>query len=105
MRLPRTKTCERAGRSRDEKNVGAHERVDVGVDSPAVANAFVEDFDVGDALRVGNDRGGEGDVADLGGGRFAGAEAAWARTHTSREYRRLHPEDGARAWRVGATSR
>ena len=32
--LPRTKTCERAGRSRDEKNVGADVRVDVGVDSP-----------------------------------------------------------------------
>ena len=32
--LPRTKTCERAGRSRDEKNVGADVRVDVGVESP-----------------------------------------------------------------------
>ena len=62
--------------------------------APAVANAFVEDFDVGDALRVGNDRGGEGDVADLGGGRFAGAEAAWARTQKNSRISRLHPEDG-----------
>ena len=62
--------------------------------APAVANAFVEDFDVGDALRVGNDRGEEGDVADLGGGRFAGAEAAWARTHKNSRISSLHPEDG-----------
>ena len=74
--------------------------------APAVANAFKsEDFDVGDALRVGNDRGGEGDVADLGGGRFAGAEAAWARTHKNSRISRLHPEDGRTSLAGGATSR
>ena len=71
--------------------------------APAVANAFVEDFDVGDALRVGNDRGGEGDVADLGGGRFAGAEAAWARTHKNSRISRLHPGDGRTSLAIGRT--
>ena len=63
--------------------------VDLKVESLAVANAFVEDFDVGDALRVGNDRGEEGDAADLGDYTdriMVGSRASNVRARTTRSY-------------------